>query len=145
MATLKQLHSQGSVHSIPYKKYHISDIEKALLHFTKETRTSKIVVTYDEVGAPIRVSSVPAAYRESDSTSISTAHRLLDLVSIQTPHICLLAALEDSAKRLVNGWLIKVQGAFFTSHDRAATEKRCRASSHGSRKRVLGRISLKVM
>lgn len=55
MATIKKLHEQGLISPIPCKCFHVSEIANALAFWAKNTRTGKVVVTYEHTNAGIKV------------------------------------------------------------------------------------------
>lgn len=55
MADIKSLHQQGSISPIPSRCFHASEIETALAFWNKDTRTGKVVVTYEHTNAGIKV------------------------------------------------------------------------------------------
>ena len=55
MSKLGLLHDQGSINPIPLAQFAVSNIEEAFYAFAKEGRTGKIVVTYEEEDALVKV------------------------------------------------------------------------------------------
>lgn len=57
METVKDFHQRSMISPIPNKCFHVSEIESALAFWTQDTRTGKVVVTYEHTNAGIKVSS----------------------------------------------------------------------------------------
>lgn len=65
MKDIQELKSRGAIKPLPSTKFHISEIDKALMAFSKGTHIGKIVISYDdalEKGPPVRRSPFTATF-----------------------------------------------------------------------------------
>ena len=123
MATIGGLHHQKKIRPIRHERFHIAHIETALMRFTEESRTGKIVVVYEDAEIPVKVVCSPFS-KEVDLILCSIPNHLSKPSSIPAHRTCSSAALEDWVNRLANGWWSKVQGNSSSFLDRAARSRR---------------------